>query len=125
MAIPLEFIDLVIRISTIRAKYPGGWEQCLEDHSHLLGGRVWHDEHLFHDGTMNPMDMQDLVAQWAERGFEVSEVRDGQTFWKDLCVVESMFGGPTRKCDWLIVDRKQRTAHLKGTDPGEVVGPAR
>ena len=125
MAVMLEFIDLVVRVETIREKYPGGWEGCLEDHEPFLGGRVWHDDHLFRDGTMSPRDMQDLVARWAELGFEVSETRDGQTVWKDLCVVESLFGGPTRQCDWLVVDREQRMAYLKGTDPGKVVGSAR
>ena len=125
MAVMLEFIDLIVPIETIRERYPGGWEACLEDHEPFLGGRVWHDDHLFRDGTMSPRDMEALVGQWVGRGFQASEVREGQTIWKDLCVVESMFGGPTRDCDWLVVDREQRVAYLQGTDPGEVVGPAR
>lgn len=40
MAIDSEFIDFIVPIATIRAKYPGGWDQCLEDHEHLFGGRV-------------------------------------------------------------------------------------
>ena len=29
MAIRLKFYDFIVPISTIRAKYPGGWDQCL------------------------------------------------------------------------------------------------
>ena len=46
MTIALEFIDFVVPIALIRQKYPGGWEQCLQDHESLIGGRVWFDEHL-------------------------------------------------------------------------------
>jgi len=123
MAVMLEFIDLIVPISTIREKYPGGWDACLADHEPFLGRRVWHDDHLFRDGAMSPQDMGSLVQHWAQLGFQISEVKDGQTVWKDLCVVECMFGGPTRECDWLLVDRKERTAHLKGIEPGNIVGP--
>ena len=125
MAVMLEFIDLIVPIETIREKYPGGWAACLEDHEAVLGSRVWHDDYLFRDGTMSPRDMESLVQYWAQLGLQASEVRNGQTVWKDLCVVECMFGGATQACDWLVVDRKQRTAYLKGTDPGKVVGSAR
>ena len=40
MAIALEFIDLIIPISVIEEKYPGGWNQCLLDHAELIGGAV-------------------------------------------------------------------------------------
>lgn len=37
MAIALKFIDSVVPIHVIRAKYPGGWEQCLK-----RCGMYWH-----------------------------------------------------------------------------------
>jgi len=122
MGVALEFIDFVVPIATIRAKYPGGWEKCLEDHDRLLGGRVWHDEHLLRDGAMNPRDIQALVDEWSELGFEPTEVVDGQRVWKDVCVVESMFGGPTLPCEWIVVDAELRAAYLKGQQVGRVVG---
>lgn len=122
MAIALEFIDFVVPIQTIRNKYPGGWEQCLREHAPLIGGRVWYDEHLFRDGAMNPNDIRFLVERWAELGFELYEVRDGKKFWKDVCVIESMFGGPTLPCDWIIYDGDKRIAYLKGTEPGSIIG---
>lgn len=121
MAIALEFIDFVVPITVIRKKYPGGWEQCLRDHGPLLGGRVWHDEHLFRDGTMNPNDIKAVVERWSDLGFKMIETEPGQQVWKDVCVVESMFGGPTLPCDW-IVDTELRIAYLKGTEPGAVIG---
>ncbi len=46
MAVALEFIDFVVRVDTIRERYPGGWDQCLADQARILGYRVWYDEHL-------------------------------------------------------------------------------
>lgn len=120
MAIALEFIDFVVPITVIQEKYPGGWEQCKQDHERLIGGRVWFDEHLLRDGAMNPRDIELLIQEWTELGFEPFEERDGQRAWKDCCVVEGMFGGATMPCDWLVVTEDGYSAYLKGTEPGEV-----
>lgn len=122
MAIALEFLDFVIPIEVIRHKYPGGWKQCLRDHAASIGGRVWYDEYLFRDGAMNPNDIKLLVDRWTKLGLDPMEVRGGRQAWKDTCVVEVMFGGPTLPCDWLTVDTAQRIAYLKGTIPGVIVG---
>jgi hypothetical protein len=122
MAIYLEFIDFVVPISTIQKKYRGGWEQCLRDHARLIGGRVWYDEYLFRDGAMNRHDIKLIVDRWTEIGFEPKEFRDGKQVWKDVCVVESLLGGPTLLCDWLVFDSNQRIAYLKGTKPDVIVG---
>lgn len=122
MAVELEFIDFVVPIATIREKYPGGWKQCLIDHQNLLGGRLWYDEHLLRDGAMNPSDIGELVEEWAALGFQPTEIIDGVRVWKDMCVVESMFGGPTLPCSWLEVDIEMRCAFLKGRSIGEVIG---
>jgi len=121
MAIATEFIDFIVPIQTIRDKYPGGWEQCLEDHANLIGGRVWYDEHLFRNGAMNPMDIGSLVKEWTEMGFECYREVDGKMCWQDVCVYEGLFGGATMPCDWLGVDESTNAVFLKGTAPGEVV----
>jgi len=120
MAIATEFIDFIVPIQTIRDKYPGGWEQCLKDHEHLIGGRVWYDEHLFRDGAMGSADMECLVEHWESMGFEGITEENSRKFWKDICVFESLFGGATLECDWIDFDRKNRAAFLKGTEPGEI-----
>ena len=121
MAIALEFINLIVPIATIRTKYPGGWEKCLADHADVLGGRVWHDEHLFRDGAMSPHDMKWLVDHWTELGLTPFRTRGGQRKWHDMCVVEEMFGGLTLDCDWLEINRKGDHVWLKGTSPGKIV----
>jgi len=124
MAIELEFIDFIVPIATIKAKYPGGWEQCLIDHDYSIGGCIWYDEHLFRDGTMNTRDMKDLVERWQELGFITYET-DGKgllTKWIDVCVYERLFGGATLKCDWLEYDSNIDGVYLAGTEPGKLVG---
>ena len=121
MAVSLEFINLVVPIRTIREKYPGGWEQCVRDHSSLIGGRVWYDEHLFRDGAMNAMDMDGTVAGWAAKGFETMQVVDGRSTWCDVCVVE-VPGGSTVSCSWLEVDETKEIAWFKGAPQGDVAG---
>lgn len=124
MAISLEFINFVVPISVIREKYPGGWEQCVKDHSALMGGRVWHDEHLLRDGAMNPNDIQSLVDEWRALGFEPTQIIDGIEHFKDICVIESIFGRPTLPCDWIEIDYDDEIgkdfAYLKNTEPGVI-----
>jgi hypothetical protein len=122
MAVALEFIDFIVPIELIKAKYPGGWEQCLEDHSNLIGGRVWYDEYLFRDGAMGPAGIEALVQQWADLGFEPMVTEDGKRAWKECCVTEHMFGGPTLPCNWIEITKDGHAAFLKGTDPGKIVG---
>ena len=124
MAVRLEFIDFIVPIATIKSKYPGGWEQCLKDHSNLIGGRVWHDDHLFRDGAMSPTGIEILVRNWTELGFEPMATVDGNRVWKDCCVIEHMFGGPTLPCEWIQFTEDGIAAFLKGTGPGEAVGRA-
>lgn len=119
MAIALEFIDFIVPIAIIRKKYPGGWEQCLKDHEQLIGGRVWFDEHLLRNGAMNPSDIESLLHEWEDLGFEPYEDVDGQRIWKECCVVERMFGSATLPCDWLAFT-EEGDAYLKGTEPGAV-----
>jgi len=125
MAVALEFIDFIVPIIVIREKYPGGWEQCLKDHERLIGGRVWYDDYLLRDGAMNPNDIESLIDEWTALGFQPMEERDGERRWKDVCVVESMFGGPTLPCEWLALAGEANSAYLKGTDPGSIVGRKR
>ena len=119
MAIKLEFFDFIVPIKTIKKKYPGGWKQCLKDHDNLIGGRVWYDEHLFRDGAMSPNDIGDLVEWWCDKGFHTHDEGDNPK-WLDVCVVQSISGGPTLPCDWIEV--RGRTATFKGEKPGQVIG---
>ena len=124
MAIQLEFLDFIVPIATIKAKYPGGWEQCLKDHDYAIGGRIWYDEHLFRDGTMNSMDMKSLVEHWQSLGFitHITNEKSEPSKWLDVCVCESLFGGVTMECDWIEYDSISGGAYLAGTSPGKLIG---
>lgn len=110
MAIALEFIDFIVPIAVIREKYPGGWEQYLQDHQCLIGVRIWFDDHLVRDGAMSPAAIAALVEEWSLAGLQPTEERNGERVWKDCCVVESMLGGTTLPCDWLVVAEDRASA---------------
>lgn len=54
-------------------------------------------------------------------GFETIAESDGQPCWQDCCVVDH-FGRLTLPCGWLQLAGDYRSACLKGTEPGAVVG---
>ena len=120
MAVKLEFINVIVPISVIETKYPGGWEKCLSDHNAAIGGRVWFDEYLFRDGAMNPMDTGLIVERWAKLGLTPA-IGDPQK-WADLCVVEGLLGGPTAPCNWIEVAEDGSSASLKGAPSSPVIG---
>jgi hypothetical protein len=120
MAVALEFIDFIVRIDAIESRYPGGLEACLYDHLPALNGRVWFDQHLFRDGAMNPLDIRSLAEHWEALGFVGLVTSAEGAHWQDFCVVERLFGGTTRRCDWLVVADRQ--AYFKGSPPGELMG---
>jgi hypothetical protein len=121
VAIQTEFIDFIVSIHAIRAKYPGGWEACLRDHAPLIGGRVWYDDYLFRDGAMSPHDIGMLVEEWTALGLVGRAQVDGQDCWVDFCVHEAMFGGATLPCAWLVPHVGSSVAHVD--DPGsDVIG---
>lgn len=116
MSINSEFINFIVPIETIKAKYPGGWEQCLLDHSFLLNGRCWHDDYLFRDGAMSPMDMKCLAERWQEMGFVMTKEVNGETQWADFCVCEQIFGS-AYECDWLVDVPEGAIAHINDPHP--------
>lgn len=125
MAIALEFLDFIVPVALIRERYPGGWDRCLADHEELLGRRVWHDQHLFRDGAMSPYGIQSLALEWERLGFQgPRSTSTGQVF-RDFCVVESLFGGPTLPCSWIRIEPMTRSAYLAGTNPDAVMGRRR
>ena len=119
MAVYLEFINLIIPRDHIEAVYKGGWNQFVLDNQSAIGGRIWFDDHLMRDGAMSPGDMGLLIDLWTGIGLNPLGEKDGQKFWKDCCVVDTMFGA-TLPCDWIEFTEDGRSAFLKGTEPGEL-----
>jgi hypothetical protein len=122
MAVRLEFINLIIPIHTIEENYPGGFSSYKIENLDMFGRRLWHDDHLFRDGAMDPMSAESLVRFWSDQGLEPFEQREGRKSWKDMCVVEGMFRGLTLPCEWLEYDRENNCVFLKGTDKGAIIG---
>jgi hypothetical protein len=123
MAITCEFIDIIVPIEKIDAKYPGGFSAFKRANESLFGGRLWHDDHLFRDGAMSPQDAAEEVRFWEGFGLTgIASAEDGEKHWQDICVVESMFRGPTLPCDWIEFDREQRCVWLRGHERGEICG---
>jgi hypothetical protein len=112
MAIQLEFLNLIVPIQVIDRHYSGGFKALIAQHLSMFGVKLWHDEHLFRDGAMNPKDIEDLVEFWKEKGLKPFEERSGKKWWKDMCVVD-FFGGSTLPCDWLEHDPTDHSVYLK------------
>jgi hypothetical protein len=120
MAIKLEFISVIVPMNKIREKL--GEDAC-ESQFAMVTDITWQDGHLFRDGCMNPLDLEDMLDEWEGRGFELLTVIDGQKHWKDVCVVYSG-RGPSYPCAWIEYDPNENIVWLKGQDPGDAVGPA-
>lgn len=127
MAIKLEFIDIIIPIAKVDLVYPGGFSQLKKDYSidGNVTGRHWHDQYLFRDGAMNPMDIEELVTEWEKLGLKGIVEINGQKQWKDFCVVEGMYDGPTLPCDWLVYEDDNNCVYFKGSPKGDLIGPIR
>lgn len=121
IAIRLEFINLIVPIKKIDLHYPGGFKAFFAQYRSIFGSKFWHDQYLFRDGTMNPKDTQDLVNFWEERGLTAFEERNGEKWWKDMCVVD-FFAGPTLPCDWLQYYSTDHSVNLKVKPKGQVIG---
>jgi len=122
MAINLAFIDFIVPISTIKQKYPDGFEKFVYDHRRSLGGVNYFDQHLFHTGAMSWEGVARLKEKWTSLGFQEAEVVDGKEVCKDFCVLESLLSKTSRPCSWLAIEEHHRFGYLAGTDAGPVVG---
>ena len=120
MALKLEFCSLIIPIAKIDEKLGDGY---FKDHFAWISEVTWHDEHLYRDGCMNALDLEDMLDDWEEKGLELLTYVDGEKHWQDVCVVNSRHG-PSFPCDWIEYDPELNIVWLKGQEPGELIGPA-
>jgi hypothetical protein len=122
MAIACEFLSVLIPIKNIDTHCPGGFVAFEKEYEHLCGRPPQSDGHLVREGAMNPMDVEEIVNYWQQKGLvPMKTLPDGSKKWKHLCVVEAMFGGPTLPCDWIEFSSRDRCAWLKGEPKGEIV----
>lgn len=92
MAIKLEFINLVVRKSTLTSKYQGGVEQFRKD---LPNQSLREDEELIRFGCMNWHDMEHFTDIIVAKGLEY---KDQET--QDFVVISSLKGA-LWEVDWI------------------------
>lgn len=120
MAIWLHFINVLVPIKTIEKIMSTDFNDFFETYNK---GIKFHDKHLFATGAMNAGHIEEIVKYFESEGFQTLEIIDGVEYFKDLCVVEALFGGSTRPCKWLEFNASDSSAWLKGTEKGDLVIP--
>ena len=145
MAIYLEFYSIIMRVSTIEERYPGGFAAFVASRADQFAAgeddapALWHDDHLCRvGGTMSPEDVDAVLADLArEMPITVLRQVDGQPHFEDVYVSGS-YQGAAYPCQWIqegdrVLDRgldetkgerllhPVEFAYLAGTAPGRVV----
>ena len=128
MTIATVDLNLIIPITLIQNKYPGGWKKCLEDHKQLIGVTVWFDKHLFRFGSKESYEIAEKLKQLELIGFSIVEQRKGEKYWCDVCIYSTR-KRDSIKCEWLSefvapLCKEPAGVYLKGQEPGdELIGP--
>ncbi len=104
MAIPLSCFNLIIPRHLIEKKYPGGWQQCLYDHSPLDNYAAAYDDNLFRISVMNTIGMGMLLNKWSRHGFKTYAKKSASPHWLEVCIVQSMMNQPTLPCKWVKIE---------------------
>jgi hypothetical protein len=92
MSIPIEFINLIIRKSTLDAKYKGGLEQFIED---VPNQSFREDTELVRFGCMNGTDLEKFIDLILERGLEYKEMET-----EDFVIINT-YSGSSWEVKWL------------------------
>ncbi len=119
MAVLIEGFSVVVRNSTLEAKYPGG----VEGYRRACPNRTFcQDEWLSQISFMVPSDADVFVAQLAAKGLTPYR----KDVAEDVALVSSV-NGPFRPCPWLELRRDRGqvvSAWLAGKDQGDLHAPA-
>ena len=107
----LRFISLIVPVSTLEAKYPGGLAQCLQDFGPVTGEAVELADGLLRVSSMSPADTQVDCKHFESRGLTGIVRTDDEETWGDFCVVDSLMG-PTLRCTWIRLDRNAQEVFL-------------
>jgi serine/threonine protein kinase len=118
MAVLVEAFSVIVRVSTISDRYPGGmaaYRGNCPNRSFCMDG------HLTRVGFMSPADVQTYVGQLEL--LKIVFIRDGAAI--DVVVVDQN-NGPTSACDWVDFTHTSdgiACCWLKGSDPSEIAAP--
>jgi hypothetical protein len=98
MPISLEFINLIIRKSTLESKYQGGLEQFIKD---IPNQSFREDDELVRFGCMNGIDLEKFIDVTLEKGLEYKEKET------DDFVIINTFSGSSWEVSWLEHDNER------------------
>ena len=92
MAIQIQFINLIVRKSTLESKYQGGLEQFIKD---MPNESFKEDDELVRYGCMNGLDLENFIDLILKRGLEYKgeETDDFEVIYT--------FSGASWKVSWL------------------------
>jgi hypothetical protein len=93
MAVLVEAISVIVKISSIRDKYRGGWEAFKKD---CPNKTLVSDGELARIGFVDPRHVRVLVDRFKMVGFVLA----GDGADSDFCVADQI-SGATTACDWI------------------------
>jgi hypothetical protein len=100
MAILSLFYSIIIPIENLRRILTKEELQKIIN-KRTRDGRVWFDNYLYREGSMSPADNERIIKFWENKGLVPMETKNGQQYWKDLCLVQFPDPEPTLPCDWV------------------------
>lgn len=103
----LRLISLIVPVSVLEAKYPGGLMQRLEDLGPVTGEAVELSDGLFRVSAMSPADIRTYCDHMESKGLTGIVRIYGEETWGDFCAVDYLMG-PTLPCSWLEMDWDSR-----------------
>lgn len=116
VAVLLEDLNVIVRVSTLESKYPGGVLQYQRD---FLSGSFCCDGLLTRVGSGARSDIEAVLAGLRGAGLVVATEHG----FEDLAIVDEFRGFPD-VCDWLYTGRLVggiSYAYLPGTDPNALL----
>ncbi|MEX2535041.1 MAG: hypothetical protein WD273_05515 [Trueperaceae bacterium] len=116
MAVIIEDLNLIVRVSTLEQNYAGGLEQYRRDYSHES---FCCDGLITRVGSPSRSDIDLFLARLIEKGLVLRDDRG----MRDIAIVSELRGMPDR-CDWLEYAPRSNDvpiAFLAGSDPDRLV----
>jgi hypothetical protein len=95
MAVLVEAFSVIVKISSIRDNYRGGWEAFKKD---CPNGTLVSDGEVARIGFTEPRHVVVMIDRLKMVGFKFA----GESKESDFCVVDQLTG-PTTVCDWIDV----------------------
>ena len=96
MAVLIEALNVIVKVSVLEARYPGGLDAYIADCPNRTFCR---DDRLTRVGFMHPHDVEMFLTILGNRSLVLFDA-DG---WRDVAVVDQHAAAPTMPCDWLAI----------------------